>query len=147
MIGPKPPKLTRAELARAEREARALVTGRDGGVCVKCLRVDPVFGVSWDHRQNRSQLGKWRASNGQLLCGTGTTGCHGWKTTNPAEALDEGYTVPSYADPAEWPARRWFATPFGTVRLGWCLYDDAGQVTEIDELDAIERMWGGGVRA
>ncbi len=134
MIAPKLPKQTAAD----ERVARDIVNGRDEGICVRCRRAG--VPTNWDHRQNRSQLGRWRAANGQLLCGSGTTGCHGWKTSNPKAATEEGYSVPSWVDPAEWPARRYFPTPFGTVRLGWCLYDDDGGVTEISDAEAAERM-------
>lgn len=146
MIGPKPPKLTATELRRMEETARAIVTERDGGVCVRCRRVHPIHGINWDHRLSRSIGGLWLPSHGQLLCGSGTTGCHGWRTSNPADAIREGYAVLRSATltPAQWPARRWFATPYGTVRLGWALYDDEGGVEEIDEIEAQRRLWEGG---
>ena len=28
-----------------------------------------------------------------LMCGTGTTGCHGWAESNRAQAHDEGWLV------------------------------------------------------
>jgi len=135
MILPKKPKQTKAD----ETDARELVNLRDNGVCVKCLRIDPFFGVNFDHRVNRSQGGEWSASNGQLMCGSGTTRCHGWATGNPQEAIAEGYAAPGYAEPSEWPARRWLKSAFG-LRLAWVLYDDQGGVTEITESDRLERM-------
>ena len=149
MIGPKyerPAKQT----AKDERVAREVVGRRDGGVCVKCRRVHPIGGVSWDHRKNRSQGGLWLPSHGQLLCGTGTTGCHGWRTSRVEEAVAAGYAVPGWprADPREWPARRWVNTPRGFVREAWVVYDDEGDWKEISEQDARERMfsmgWEGG---
>ena len=139
----------RKRMSRAdELDAREIVNLRDRGVCVKCLRRHTVFGISYDHRKNRSQGGDWAASNGQLLCGDGTTGCHGWVTEHPKEAVDEGWAVPGWkaADPREWPARRWLPAPHGTMRLAWVIYDDDGGVLEISEQEAHERMksmgWG-----
>lgn len=100
MIGPKRRRPTRAE----EATAYELVTARDRGACVRCGDHAPL--MSRDHRQERSRQGQTVVENLQLLCGTGTTGCHGWKTQNPAAALEQGYGCPSWADPAEWPARR-----------------------------------------
>lgn len=139
MIGPKydrPKKPTPAE----ERVIYEGVTFRDGGVCVKCLRRHPIHGVNRDHRQGRGRGGITRPSDLQLLCGSGTTGCHGWKTNNPREATRQGYTVPSRIEPSDWPARRFFATGRGTQRLGWCLYSDDYQVTEISDDEARARM-------
>lgn len=122
---------SRSEIARV----RLLVWQRDGGACVRCGRQDEA--LSWDHRQNRSQGGMWAASNGQLLCGTGTTGCHGWKTENPQEARTSGFAVPGWARPWEWPAYRQTA-------LGgrWCLYGDDGLVMFITEREAAYTMGG-----
>lgn len=125
--------------ARAERLARAIVGGRDEQMCVRCRRGSNL-GTNFDHRKNRSQGGKWAASNGQLLCGSGTTGCHGWKTQNPQTAMQDGYTCPSWAEPTEWPARRWLPTPYGTQRLTWVLYDDRGNYTPITTDEARHRM-------
>lgn len=33
------------------------------------------------------------AANGLLLCGTGTTGCHGWVESNRSEARAQGFLV------------------------------------------------------
>jgi hypothetical protein len=122
---------------RQEREAYELATARDGGVCQRCLRGG---NATRDHRRNRSQGGLTVASNLQLLCGSGTTGCHGWATTHPADALRDGWAVPGWADPAAWPTRRYFRTEVGTVRAGWALLDDGGGVLEVSEFEARRRM-------
>lgn len=135
MIRPKyeTPKPSKAD----EADAYELVTLRDMGVCQRCRRDCGPF--NRDHRQNR-RPGNTRASNLQGLGGSGTTGCHGWKTTHPKEAIEQGWGCPSWATPSEWPARRWLPTQFGTHRLGWVLYADNGDIQEINEDEAFERM-------
>jgi len=141
MIRPKyerPRKPTKAQ----EQTAHELVDLRDFGVCVRCRRVHPVFGVNRDHRKNRSQGGLTRASNLQLMCGSGTDGCHGWVTEHPVEAVAEGWAVPGWptAEPAEWPARRWVRTVGSVLRLAWVIYDDDGGFHEVSGVEARERM-------
>ncbi|MEK6310111.1 MAG: HNH endonuclease signature motif containing protein [Curtobacterium sp.] len=135
MIGPKTTKPTK----RQEREAYDIVNFRDEGRCQKCHRGTP---VTRDHRLNRSQGGLTTAANLQLLCGSGTTGCHGWVTEHLEDALAEGWRVPAWADPLRWPAARYFPSVAGTVRLGWALYDNAGGVTEITDQEARALMEG-----
>lgn len=137
MIGPKPTPVSKAD----EADAYELTTLRDGGLCVRCRRVDPMLSVNRDHRQNR-RLGNTTVANLQLLCGSGTTGCHGWKTVNPKASNEQGWAVPSWADPEAWPARRWFPTGFGTLELGWCLYSNEGGVERITDIEAQRRIDG-----
>jgi hypothetical protein len=118
VIEPKLPKQTAAD----ERRARAGVKERDQGICVRCGRP----GNNFDHRKNKSQMGRWEPSNGQTLCGSGTTGCHGWKTQNPAAAILEGFAVPGWGNPVWWPAWR------DDVR-SWVLY--------FDRADSFGRWW------
>lgn len=136
MIGQRAPK----QSARDEREAYELVELRDMGVCVRCRRGgDP----QRDHRQNR-QSGNTVVSNLQLLCGPFAPdgGCHLWKTEHPLEAIREGWAVPRWATPSEWPARRYLSSLAG-LRLTWVIYGDDGSVTEISAAEARERMNGG----
>lgn len=42
-------------------------------------------------------------SNLMLLCGSGTTGCHGWVESHRAVALEEGFLLHAEQDPAEVP--------------------------------------------
>lgn len=42
-------------------------------------------------------------ANGVLLCGSGTTGCHGWIETHRAESLEAGWLVRQGVDPATVP--------------------------------------------
>lgn len=134
MIGPKTVKPSKAQ----EADAYELATLRDKNTCQRCRR--DCGPVQRDHRMNRSQGGLTVPSNLQLL----GMRCHLWKGERPKLALEQGWAVPSWAVPSEWPAARWFPTDRGTLRLGWCRYDDAGNVSEITEAQALELMKGAG---
>jgi hypothetical protein len=74
--------------------ARALVAQRDGGRCVRCAA--PATQIH--HRRSRGMAGTSDAAinspaNLLTLCGSGTTGCHGWVESNRREAEIEGYIV------------------------------------------------------
>jgi AhpD family alkylhydroperoxidase len=85
---------------------RDIVLTRDQNRCVRCVRYF-ADGLNLHHRQLRSQGGKNTAANLIALCGSGTTGCHGWVHAHPADARAVGLIVPSWADPAETPVRTW----------------------------------------
>ena len=53
--------------------------------------------------------------NGINLCGSGTTGCHGWVHSHPFEARAMGWIVSRYAVPHETPV---YAAQHGWVLLG-----------------------------
>lgn len=132
MITPKTAKPSKAD----EADAYELATLRDGNTCG--FRAPECHGaVQRDHRQNR-RAGNTVVSNLQCLCVVH----HKWKTEHPKTAVAEGWAVPGNptAIPAEWPARRWVRTAYGTRRLAWVLYDDAGGVKEITETEANTRM-------
>ena len=89
------------------KEARITLAVRSGGFCEICY-VAPA--TNWHHRKNRSQGGRNELSNAMHLCGSGTTGCHGRVTENPAEAYQFGWSVRSGQNPAEvpiWMHWRW----------------------------------------
>lgn len=130
VIGPKAPTQTRLE----EQAAYELATLRDGDVCQRCHR--DCGPTARDHRKNRSQGGMTLASNLQVL----GLGCHQWKSEHPLAAIRAGWAVPSWADPAEWPARRWVRTRYGTMRQAWVLYDMDGEWLEISVAEALQRM-------
>lgn len=88
-----------------ERLARQIVRARSGGRCeVRVPGVCQGRATNWHHRRNRSAGGRWVPSNGLDLCGTGTTGCHGYITEHPAESAENGWTVRSWNDPVHVPA-------------------------------------------
>ncbi len=62
------------------------------------------------HRQARGMGGTRkvdRASNLVMLCGSGTTGCHGWVESHRTQSLADGWLVRQTADPALIPVLRW----------------------------------------
>jgi hypothetical protein len=81
---------------------------RDEFRCVRCGRYFPEGrGLDAHHRKLRSQGDMGTLDNGVSLCGSGTTGCHGWVHAHPAAAYRLGLLVHSWDDPAQVPVRRW----------------------------------------
>lgn len=120
LLGQRPTKLTKRE----EQHAYDVATERDLGVCQRCGRTGP---TDRDHRQNRDPFNTVPA-NLQLLGSSravGGCGCHEWKTRNVADALQQGFTVPSWGTPDEWPAYRAWD--------GWVIY--------LNEPDHQGRWW------
>lgn len=71
-------------------KTRAQLHERAHGCCEIC----GVYGANnAHHRRNRSQGGTDTLSNLMLLCGSGTTGCHGHVTEHPEEAVEEGWAI------------------------------------------------------
>lgn len=74
--------------------------------CERCG--EPTSTASIHHRTPRGMGGTKLVSvnepaNLVLLCGSGTTGCHGWIEHNRAEAREHGWLVPRGSDPTEIP--------------------------------------------
>lgn len=109
----KPLKLTGRKL----EERNDAIDGREAQRCAKCGEVVWSNG-SRHHRKLRSRRGGDEVSNGVLLCGSGTTGCHGWAHDEIAEATALGFVVASHDDPREVPIRH--------ALHGWVLLDDVG---------------------
>ncbi|MGW4422767.1 HNH endonuclease [Streptosporangium sp. NPDC004631] len=84
-------------------KTRALVEARDGGRCVRCGKAPARDEDSIHHRIPRGRGGENTAVNLLLLCGSGTTGCHGWVEKNRAAAYGLGYLVETGIDPADVP--------------------------------------------
>lgn len=81
-------------------EIRAVVLARDGYACVRCGAGVTEKPRSIHHRLRRSQGGLNTPDNLITLCGSGTTGCHGWVHANVADSQDAGWLVRSGHDPA-----------------------------------------------
>lgn len=76
-------------------------------------------GGNYHHRLNRSQGGVYTPSAALWLCGSGTTGCHGWITNNPEVARENGWSVKSTDNPVDVPV---------LYRGRWVLLDDEGGI-------------------
>ena len=115
--------------------ARALILDREGGACFRCgLRVvwwptddhrspDVISAYSIHHRRPRGMGGSsleasGHPSNGLTLCGSGTTGCHGWVESHRRQALADGYLLEQWQDPATTPIRTGLISPKRLVRSG-----------------------------
>ena len=105
---------------RVEREAREAVQKRSHGMCERCGG----FGSNIHHRRPRGMGGTSTPedpTNLVMLCGSGTTGCHGWVESYRAKAWEQGWLVPR-RDPRE-------PTDVPVWALGeWCLLTAEGWV-------------------
>jgi hypothetical protein len=99
---------------------------RDKGLCQRCGKWVALeqrgvaFGWSVQHRKHRSRGGDNRMSNLIVLCGSGTTLCHGWVEGNPLAAQEDGWAVPGWV-PNEDIYQHPVSTPWGL-----CMLDDEG---------------------
>jgi hypothetical protein len=100
------------------KTARDLVYGRSDGWCE--VRVPGIcFGRAgnWHHRRAFGRV--WTPSNGLHVCGSGTTGCHGWIGDWPNAANERGWLLKTEQRPRLEPA----VIP----SLGrWCYLTDSG---------------------
>lgn len=108
------------------RATRELVLARDAFSCVSCGRhVGGSTDYSIHHRIPRGMGGSSderlnRPSNLVTLCGTGTTGCHGWAESQRDLARAWGYLLYRLSEPSKVAVYTY---------LGWTLYDDDGGVS------------------
>lgn len=113
-----------------DRKTRAEVLHRDEGSCVRCGQVvfnthseQPLAQYSLQHRRARGMGGTRNPianapENLIVLCGTGTTGCHGWVETHREESRQHGWAISQTEDPALIPVThhlwgRMWLTRFG----------------------------------
>ncbi len=98
-------------------DGKALVRSRDGHHCQRCGVSIVDIPSSIHHRKLRSQGGLDDAGNMIRMCGTGTTGCHGWAHHNRTLARQDGWIVYRIDNPAEHAVL--------TIH-GWVLLDNEG---------------------
>jgi hypothetical protein len=96
--------------AEFSRQVVSLAWVREFARCFRCgaaLRWDERgFGWSAHHRKPRGMGGSsnpklGEVSNLLILCGSGTSGCHGWVESNRSEAGSLGYLIPVAATAPE----------------------------------------------
>ena len=117
-------------------EVVTTIVHRDNGKCARCGKhvTHLQRGFSWSvhHRRPRSRGGTslvWvdLAANGVVLCGSGTTGCHGWVESNRAEAVAAGFIVSALG------VRTAADIPIRHHEYGLCYLNDYGGVDRIEE--------------
>lgn len=107
-----------------------LVLERDMHSCVVCANnLHGTRGRDWSiqHRDPRGMGGTSRPevnrpSNLLTVCGSGTTGCHGWLEARRVEAEEMGLLVRGNEKPTEVPVSTWY---------GVVLLNDEGGFTEL----------------
>lgn len=113
---------------------------RERGRCFRCRRLLRFEGrgVEWSahHRRPRGSGGTSNVeiasvANCLILCGSGTTGCHGWVERFRASAREYGYLVPlnGITTPETTRVKRQDGT--------WWLLTRSGLAVEIEEGDAL----------
>lgn len=107
-----------------------LVRDRDQWACARCgVGGWGTIPLTTQHRVARGMGGtraEWinRPGNLLTLCGSGTTGCHGYVEHNPDEAKRMGWAVPRwYGDPTDVPVWTW---------RGWLTLEDDGTTRETE---------------
>ena len=113
--------------AKVSEETRFAVLGRNGYKCEKCGE-DFLWGVSVHHRRPRMMGGSknellHQPANLIALCGSGTTGCHGWVESNRDKARQLGYLIMKVESAQDIPFR-----------------DDSGKWWKIDNLGQKEKF-------
>ena len=116
------------------------VITRDCGRCVRCgTTVHGVRGKAWSihHRRPRGMGGSKAPETNSpanliILCGTGTTGCHGWVESHRNDAYDQGFLVPHSHDPATVPVHH--------VLYGWVRLTSQGTFTLCPEANPLHAL-------
>ncbi|QEA10857.1 HNH endonuclease [Mycobacterium phage Weirdo19] len=111
---------------RVTPATRAALRERALGCCEVC---GAPGATNAHHRVNASQRGRGTLGNLLLVCGSGTTGCHGRITMHPQWARERGYSVGGTYEPCDVPVARWsrFTGAIEVVTL-----DDRGGVNPTD---------------
>jgi hypothetical protein len=118
------------------------VDTREQQRCIRCGKWVESNG-SRHHRQRRRDGGH-SVANLVLLCGSGTTGCHGQVHSHPVYARATGYIIPTWVkDVSAIPIL--VAEPF-TPLAQWVLLSENGQRSPIEYGTAQELLALNGIR-
>jgi len=115
---------------KVTEETRFIVFARAGYRCERCFeKLHGVFGASVHHRRPRMMGGSrneqlHEPANLIVLCGSGTSGCHGWVESNRDRSRDHGYLIHKVADADK--------IPFRDDKGIWYLLDNEGKKKEFD---------------
>lgn len=115
---------------KVDEETRFVVFARANYRCERCNKqLHGVFGVSVHHRRPRMMGGSKNErlhlpANLIVLCGSGTSGCHGWVESYRDKAREHGYLIQK-VDSAE-------LIPFRDDVGAWWLIDNIGQKRQFD---------------
>lgn len=113
-------------------ETRFLVYARAGYRCERCFKkLLGVFGASVHHRRPRMMGGSkkpelHKPANLIVLCGSGTSGCHGWVESNRDKAREHGYLIHKVSSAEE--------IPFRDNAGIWYLIDNNGLKRQFDTI-------------
>ena len=116
-------------------DARAAIFEAGGWRCVGCGNSSP---LTTQHRIARGMGGTslrliGSPTNGVALCGSGTTGCHGWAESHPLAAGMLGWRVSRHEDPTDVP---WW------TRFGWRCWNADLTVSAVADDDLrLAPMW------
>lgn len=111
------------------QKLRNAIQDRDDGCCVRCGHYCLHEPHSVHHRQVKGMGGRKAAdtpSNLILLCGSGSTGCHGYAHARPATSYRFGYLVRSTACPS--------SAPIWVAGREWVLLDDDFGTTAVRDI-------------
>lgn len=103
------PVKARSESTHIPRPIRLATLARDAYRCQRCGHRLAPWWYSLQHRDARGMGGSkllHRLANLVALCGTATTGCHGYVESQRTESYALGWLVPNGAVPEEWPVLR-----------------------------------------
>jgi hypothetical protein len=97
-----------AKQTGASNAVRLRIIERAFFECENCGTNNFDFGISIHHRKPRGMGGTKKTeindpSNLLLLCGSGTTGCHGWIESHRTESYEKGLLVKQNDNPEDVP--------------------------------------------
>jgi len=114
---------------RVDDETRFTVLARGFYRCERCREDFLGKPVSIHHRRPRMMGGSknaelHRPANLIALCGSGTSGCHGWVESNREQARTFGFLIQKVESAEE--------IPFKDLNGDWWLIDNDGQKRQLD---------------